>query len=250
MKKIILFVLLSLCVLSSDAQITFGIVAGVKNPMQRPIGKDVNRKFYLLWQAGVAADIPLTGRFYLQPQLLVSAKGSRSEAHDLDSTVYWESAVSGKHHMMYLELPLNVLYKHPLGAGKLVVGAGPYIAYGLGGKSNMAITNRISGNIERSEIKIRFKNKTSPGSGYDYYKPLDAGLNFVAGYELGNGLCFNVNYSLGLTNISPSNVTVNGTTYFYNPVRNSYLGITVGLFINRHTRHFFLKSEGRDNVKS
>ena len=136
MKKIVLLALLNLGMLSASAQTNFGILAGFNNSTQRYADRvpKLEKKFYLLWHAGVAADIPIAGRFYLQPQLLVSAKGGNSEVRDLDRNVYFTSDLTSKVRLLYLELPVNVLYKLPLGPGKLIAGAGPYIAYGLGGK--------------------------------------------------------------------------------------------------------------------
>lgn len=240
MKKIVLLVLLSLGVSSGYAQINFGILAGLNNAIQR--GKDgvpPNTKYSLLWHAGMVADIPLAGRFYLQPQLLASVKGSGYEAHDLDTNVYFSTrGVSNKTRMVYLEIPVNILYKHPLGPGKLIAGAGPYIAYGLGGKSRTAITTR-NGETSISEMTIKFKNETHPNDEefgkYEYYKPLDGGLNFIAGYELNNGLCFNVNYSLGLMNTAPSDgVLPDGTHISHGTRKNSYFGLSVGYFLRKH----------------
>ncbi|HEY8919714.1 MAG TPA: porin family protein [Chitinophaga sp.] len=240
MKKIVLLVLLSLGISSAYAQINFGILAGLNNAIQRGRdGVDPNSKYSLLWHAGIAADIPLAGRFYLQPQLLASVKGSGYEAHDLDTNVYFVArGVSDRTRMVYLEIPVNIIYKHSLGPGKLIAGAGPYIAYGLGGKSKTAITNRY-GETSVSEPTIKFKNETRPTyesmGKYTYYKPLDGGLNFIAGYELNNGLCFNINYSLGLMNIEPSDgVLPDGTHISHGTKKNSYFGLSVGYFLRKH----------------
>lgn len=240
MKKIVLLVLLSLGISSGYAQINFGILAGLNNAIQRgKDGVDPNTKFSLLWHAGIVADMPLAGRFYLQPQLLVSVKGSRTEVHNLDSAVYYQiSDATNKTRMVYLELPVNILYKHTLGRGKLIAGGGPYIAYGLGGKSKSTLTYRNGGEISTSESTIKFKNETRPNNegpqNYTYYKPLDGGLNFIAGYELNNRLCFNVNYSLGLMNTSPSDgVLPNGTRISYGAKKNSYFGLSAGYFLRK-----------------
>jgi len=239
MKKIVLLVLLSLGVSSGYAQINFGILAGLNNAIQRGShGVPPNTKYSLLWHAGVVADVPLGGRFYLQPQLLASVKGRRYDAHNLDSNVYiFISDASEKTRMVYLEIPVNIIYKHPLGPGKLIAGGGPYVAYSLGGKSSSILTYR-RGEQVFSESTIKFKNETRPNdeelSKYTYYKPLDAGLNFIAGYELNNGLCFNVNYSLGLMNIEPSDgVLPDGTNISHGTRKNSYFGLSVGYFLRK-----------------
>ena len=36
--------------------------------------------------------------------------------------------------LSYIEIPVNLLYKPVVGNGKLLLGFGPYIAYGIGGK--------------------------------------------------------------------------------------------------------------------
>lgn len=64
MKKIVLLVLLSLGISSGYAQINFGILAGLNNAIQRGSdGVPPHIKYSLLWHAGVAADVPLAGRF-------------------------------------------------------------------------------------------------------------------------------------------------------------------------------------------
>lgn len=239
MKKIVLFVLLSQGVLSAYAQTSFGILAGLSNATQRSSRKESNpnRKYHLLWHAGVAADIRLIGRFYVQPQLLASAKGSGYEEHH-DNNVYSFSDISSTKRLLYLELPVNLLYKQPLGPGKLIAGGGPYIAYGLGGKSKGTIKFRHLDEPTYVESTVKFKNNTRPTSAdpHSYYRPLDAGLNFILGYELNNGLCLNVNYSLGLTDISPSTGTLpDGTPLYYETIKNSYFGLTVGYFLRKRT---------------
>jgi hypothetical protein len=234
MKRIVLFVLLILGISSANAQISYGILAGLGHASIRSSADDnaVEKKFFPSWRAGVTADIPVAGRFHLQPQLLVSTKGSKAELHNLDSSRYSMSDIYSKDRLVYLELPVNMLYKHPLRSGRLVVGAGPYIAYGLGGKSSGTVIYR-SGSRSEVERDLKFKNVRAPSAEdrgkYEYFKPLDAGLNFIAGYEFNNGLCFHLNYSLGLTGISPSDgVAPDGTEYRYNINKNGYFGITAG----------------------
>jgi len=241
MKKIVLFVLLSLGVSSTYAQISFGILAGGRAASQR-WGSDSfgeKKKFFPQWHAGIAVDIPLAGKFYLQPQLLASVKGSHTEATGLDSSTSFVLEASSKERLMYIELPVNVLFKQPLGRGKLIAGAGPYIAYGLGGKlrgtgryrdgRDFSVTRNV-----RFENKSRFSNEDMYKN--EYFKPLDAGLNFIAGYELNNGLCFHVNYSLGLTNIAPSGgMMEDGVTHVsWTATKNSYLALSVGYVLRRH----------------
>jgi hypothetical protein len=90
--------------------------------------------------------------------------------------------------MTYLELSQKILYNYQLAdKSSLYGGLGPYIAYGIGGKS------KGSGGFSESSF-----------GGADGYKRFDAGLRIGVGYYLNNGLDFQINYDLGLTNISPA----------------------------------------------
>ncbi|MHC8948977.1 porin family protein [Sphingobacterium hungaricum] len=182
MKKILLItsVLLSL-VFSVQAQVSYGVKAGLNMPTLT-VGvenlsqtSDVITTFYVT----AFADIPLIENLSLQPGLSFQNKGGKfiaSDNPDLDADVT-ES-------LMYLELPVNVVYYVPTGnVGKVFFGAGPYVGLGV-------------------QVKDKQNSTTMTGSFNDAsYTNIDAGLNLLAGYKLTNGLLFNAGYGLGLTNI-------------------------------------------------
>jgi hypothetical protein len=58
---------------------------------------------------------------YLQPGVLYSQKGAEFED-------------SAELQLNYIEIPVNLVYKPVLGAGRLLLGFGPYVGFGLGGK--------------------------------------------------------------------------------------------------------------------
>ncbi len=205
MKKYALLVLLALGTLSTYAQVSFGVKAGYSNTnIQFEDNDGLSR--LSAWHAGVIADLSLAENFSLQPQLLVSAKGTqmKAEAAGVD--------VTSKIKLTYLELPVNFMYKHKAGAGKFFVGVGPYIAYG------------ISGKVGDQKIKFDGKSFDEVGEGDEdaHLKALDLGGNVLAGYELKNGLLFSINYSLGLTDISADD----------EKSKNNYFGISVGYLLH------------------
>ncbi len=57
--------------------------------------------------------------------------------------------------MNYIELPVNFIFKPVLGNGQLLLGLGPYIAYGIGGKVE------LSGSGMDFEKDIKFENDLS-----------------------------------------------------------------------------------------
>jgi hypothetical protein len=91
---------------------------------------------------------------------------------------------------------LNFLYRPQLGDGHILLGAGPYIAYGITGSQTEKLDGEQS--VKRT---IRFKNSTD--TDYTYYKPLDFGGNIFFGYEFYNGIFCQVNTQMGLYKINP-----------------------------------------------
>ncbi|MFN2457501.1 MAG: outer membrane beta-barrel protein [Chitinophagaceae bacterium] len=90
----------------------------------------------------------------------------------------------------YLEVPVNFVYKPMLGTGNLLLGFGPYAAFGIGG------------NVNAREIEFTEKFNTSSAP---QFKRFDAGGNLLAGYEFANNLSFQLNTQLGMINIRPEN---------------------------------------------
>lgn len=228
MKKSILLTLLAIGgAFSSFAQISYGVKAGFNSSSMTFDGEDNSfdggndyLKRLAAWNAGVIVDIQLADNFYLQPQLLVSAKGIRfkgEETYEVGGISYTEK-IDGKLTTTYLELPVNLLYKHELGPGKIFGGFGPYVAYGLGGK--------LDGFTEEGfdDPKVKFDGDDEATDNNIHYKGIDAGANFTIGYELNNGLLLGVNYSLGLTNID---------VYDKSTTKNNYFGISVGYLLKK-----------------
>ncbi|MEI9909283.1 MAG: porin family protein [Bacteroidota bacterium] len=192
MKRRISFIAaLALCTLFSQAQkkayhpggITFGVRAGVN--FQNVNGKDdLDRKLknHILpgINIGVNVEIPVAPDFYLQPGLLFSTKGGDYQDNN-----------DGSVKISYIELPFNFLYKPLLGKGHMLLGFGPYVAFGVGGSNGSR--------------DIKFKNTVALSDPDDvaYYRPIDAGANMLVGYEFSNKISFQLNTQLGLTKINP-----------------------------------------------
>ncbi len=107
-----------------------------------------------------------------------------------------------------------------------MLGFGPYLAYGIGGK---AIYETNSGT---SKYEIKFKNSVSSGDLQDvgYFRPFDAGGNIFFGYELEQGIFVQFNTQLGMLNISPENSLIpNDKTV----IKNTGFGLSLGYRFNR-----------------
>jgi len=189
---------------ASSEGITFGIRAGID--LQNLNGKDatgasLKNDLVVRYDAGINLAIPIAPDFYVQPGLLFRTKGAKVDWGTTTSTI----------NLYYLELPIHLLYKPLLGTGRLILGFGPYFAYGLGGKTNYGGTS----------YDVTFENSNDPLKIGRTFKPFDAGADLAAGYEFSNRLSFQLNAQLGLINISPD--YENSTT-----IKNTGFGISAG----------------------
>ncbi len=205
-KLILPALLLMMSSMALNAQTSFGIRAGVN--FQNLNGKDasgdrLDNKIKTGFHAGVLADIAVAEDFYFQPGLLYSTKGAKGEVLTSDVTI----------NLGYIEMPLNFLYKPVLGTGKLLLGVGPYLAYGVNGK-----VTEDNGN---GELDVKFEKAPDiPAANTVYVKPFDAGANVLVGYEFANRLSAQLNAQLGLANINAYNNDAK--------IHNTGFGISLG----------------------
>lgn len=169
-------------------------------------GTDLNNKLNTGFSAGVDVAIPLGGGSYLQPGVDFTQKGTETQ-NGIKTTLH------------YVEVPVSYVYKPVLGAGNLVLGFGPYLGYGVGGK----VTNPNG-----TSTKVVYKDSydpTVPATTVQLRKS-DAGANFFAGYEFANSLSLNLKAQLGLKDINPDmggDNSGNKTRY-----RNTGFGLSLG----------------------
>jgi hypothetical protein len=179
---------------STSSRTSFGIRAGINFQNingEDSEGKKLNNDLMVGYNVGVNAEFPIAPDFYFQPGLMFSAKGAQEKTEILGRTI--KSSIN----LGYIELPLNFLYKPLLGNGHLILGFGPYVAYGITGKV------KYEGGDGSFESDIEFKNKTSIDGDAFVIRPLDAGANILFGYEFASRLSFQLNAQLGLLNIQP-----------------------------------------------
>jgi hypothetical protein len=197
------------------ARITFGIRAGVN--FQNYNGKDtqgdkLKNDMIIGFNTGVNIELPVAPQFVLQPGILFSIKGTKNT----------QGTTTGKSKVDYIELPVNFIFKPVLGKGRMLLGFGPYIAYGVAGKV------KLSDSGTEIEKNVKFENKLSQSQLTDdnfYMRPLDAGANFLAGYEFNIGISFQLNTQLGLLKINPG---YDGDSEDKKSVKNTGFGFSAG----------------------
>ncbi|MEO5684024.1 MAG: porin family protein [Chitinophagaceae bacterium] len=155
------------------------------------------------FNVGIMGDVPLGRLLALQPGLLFTGKGTKTQSGQPSDATYFKASSNP----FYIELPLNMVIKIPLGSksSSLFVGAGPYAAIGVAGKNKTE--GKSFGVAFNSSENIQFSNDDpttfdeQEGAGFGIMRRFDFGLNGTAGLQL-NGLLLSVNYGYGLTKIN------------------------------------------------
>jgi hypothetical protein len=198
---------------------TFGVRGGVNffNITGRDFDDDkLENKIKAGFNIGINAEIPVGIDFWLQPGVLFTTKGA-DEVFGTDNKV----SVS------WIEVPVNFLYKPELGTGKLILGFGPYVAFGAGGQYKFA-----SGNTPDKNVK--FKNEVTAADVIAnknfFFKGVDAGANLLFGYQWANRFSAQLNASLGLINIYPPIEAIGKGDTKWN---NTGFGISLGYRLAR-----------------
>ena len=213
-----------LSTIALQAQVGFGILGGVN--FQNINGKDksgdkLENGLLTGFHAGINVNIPVAGDIYFQPGLLFTVKGAKNDFFSPQTKASGDFETTTK--LSYIELPLNLLYRPQLGNGHILLGFGPYVAYGLGGSENSELLGLAS--YERS---IEYENKVANITeliGNAFYRPFDAGANIFFGYELSLGVFIQLNAQLGLLKINPEYAWETDSKASY---KNTGYGISMG----------------------
>ena len=183
MKKINLTLVIAIItILSVNAQTTFGVKAGANFSSfaySDSYGEDDDEKARTSMHFGAVAEIQISDKFSLQPELLYSSLGTKWEWSGPDYS--GEDAVK----VNYLTVPVMAKY---------------YVAEGFSLEVGPQIAFLLSAKYEWNET---YDGESDSGSEdyKEYLKNVDFGLNFGVGYKLDSGLNFGARYYLGLSNI-------------------------------------------------
>lgn len=188
------------------ATTTFGLTAGVNwNNIngKTATGDKLENKLKTGFNGGVNVEFPISNGFYLQPGVEYRQKGS--------------ALTNGnKLTLSYIDVPVNFIYKPMLGTGGMLLGFGPYVGFG------------IRGNVESengTERKVIFDNTYSASEAQDLqFRKLDAGANFMAGYEFKSKWSTTLKAQLGLVDINPDTEIPGDETRN----RNTGFGLSLG----------------------
>lgn len=185
---------------------TFGITVGANwNNIngKSSTGDRLDNQLKTGFNGGLNLEFPVSNGLYLQPGVEYRQKGA-------------ELSNGNKLLLSYIDIPVNFIYKPAAGTGGMLIGFGPYVGFGINGKV------KSSGGIER---KVTFSNTYSTSEAEDVqFKKMDAGANFMVGYEFRSNLSASVNAQLGLMDVNPdTHISGDKTRY-----RNTGFGLSLG----------------------
>lgn len=190
MKKSLILVLFALVSVVSYSQVSWNAKVGMNMSNISNMDGDVKIGYNL----GVGMEYAFTDMWSIQPSLLFSTKGTKSEA----TIEGYTDKVS--FNPLYLELPIMFAARFAVSDNmNIVVSAGPYLAYGVGGKAKYEYS--YEGESEEYEYDIFKDQKDEDGEVEEKgAKRFDAGLGVGVAWEI-NKFFVGVNGSFGLAKL-------------------------------------------------
>ncbi|HEY2722459.1 MAG TPA: porin family protein [Chitinophagaceae bacterium] len=186
-------------------------------------GRVDDSKTLASFQVGLIGDVHLASILYLQPGVIFTGKGTKSQS-GTEGSDDWFKATTNPY---YIEVPVNLILKSPTGPIKFFGGAGPYIAMGVAGKNK--VDGAVGGVNFSSENSIKWSKddpttlNTEEGAGFGIMRRFDYGLNGIVGIEV-KPVVISVNYGLGLAKLqSGTNSSENDNN------KNRVLSVMVGI---------------------
>ncbi|WP_166921875.1 porin family protein [Flavobacterium poyangense] len=201
MKKMMLTAVAVMAFAFSNAQeVKFGVKGGIN--LHTLTGDVENESPKVGFQVGGFAEIKISDKFSVQPEILFSTQGAKFEESN--------SLVSTKDNTCLSYLNVPVMAKFYV-VEKFSLEAGPQIGFLLAAKSKYETKSEVFGSESGDEdIKKDFES-------------IDFGVNFGAGYDFTENLSVGLRYNLGLSNIAKVEA---GDEKF--SVKNSVFALSVG----------------------
>ncbi|WP_126650841.1 porin family protein [Chryseobacterium aureum] len=190
---------------SSGSPVKFGVKAGFNASSFSNSNSnygEYNEKVKLGSHVGVFVTVPVAEKFSIQPELLFSQMGSKTEQKytysSLSDGYLVKREFSYKTNLNYLVLPVMVQY-HIL--PQLYVEAGPEFGYLLGGKSEGDLKTEDTFGGTTTIRNESFSNKIP----MELYKRFNFGIGFGAGYYFTQNFGVTARFTAGITDLFKNN---------------------------------------------
>ncbi len=179
MKKMMITLLMGVLAVASYAQARFDVHAGMS--LANITNSEGNLK--VGYTVGLGVDYPIDALWSFQTGVNITSKGAKAN----------NDGVSAKVNPVYLDIPFLAALKMDISDGnKIVLNAGPYVGFGLGGKAKQ----------EEAGIEISSKLFSKVGSNSESMMPRCAlGLQYGVGLELSDTYLVHLTGQYGFTNM-------------------------------------------------
>lgn len=191
-------------------EINWGIKAGAN---YSTISSDIQPDHIFGFHAGVVAEISVVPKFSIQPELLYSLEGAKSEFSFSEEEFDFSS--KSKITLGYINLPVIAKY---FVTPEFSLQSGPQVGYLVSAKDDY-------------EISMSFPEEfTDSGEAdmKDELKSISFGWNFGLGYEFQNNLFLQARYHLGLSDISDYNASEDDMDIEFDKIKNQGFQLSVG----------------------
>lgn len=202
MKKGLIFVLFALVSIVSYSQISWNVKAGMT---MNNFTKVEDSKMKLGYTFGVGVDYAINDMWAIQSGLSVSAKGTKFEYDESDED--GKAVMTTKINPVYLEIPILAAVKFQVADNmKFVVNAGPYLAFGVGGKAKNSwdlsgeyaeLAKEYPDEFQEADFKLFSKED---GADKAALKRFDLGLQYGIGLEISEHYMVNLTGQYGFIN--------------------------------------------------
>ncbi|HEX8270286.1 MAG TPA: porin family protein [Flavobacterium sp.] len=165
----------------SAQETRFGAKAGLN---LANLGGDIEDAEMLLgFHVGGFAEVMISDKFGVQPELLFSMQGAKSESsEDIGGT---EFTYESKLKLAYLNIPIMAKY---YATEDFNLQFGPQIGFLMSAKDEYEVSGGGDSESESEDVK-------------DAFESIDFGVNFGLGYNFGENFGVEARYNLGLSNI-------------------------------------------------
>lgn len=182
MKKSLALVLFALISMTAYSQVSWNAKAGLNLSNVTNAGDTGVKPGF---QLGVGMEYQLSEMFFLQPSLMLSTKGYKVKNTEITSN------------RMYVELPVMAAVRFAVTeyGQNVVIKAGPYAAYGVGGKTKVGSTSWNS--FEKNTGAKRFDFGLGCGVAYEINQ-FFVDLTGEVGLANTLGSSKNINFALGV----------------------------------------------------
>ncbi len=207
MKKIIFAAVAVFGFAFANAQeVKFGAKAALNIATLTGDVEDANSKIGVA--VGGFVEIKVSDKFSVQPELLYSTQGAKSEySEDFGGGIVVNTEETWR--LSYLNLPIMAKYYV---ADKFSLEAGPQVGFLLGSEQEAESSVTFGGQTESETVTVDAKDFTSS---------IDFGFNIGAGYDFTENLSAGLRYNIGLSNI----IDVEGSN---SDVKNSVFSVSLG----------------------